>query len=195
MTALIRDYGLLIVFLAIALETAGLPLPGETALVIAAVAASQGTYSIEWVIVIAAVAAIIGDNIGYWIGRKGGRRLLTAKGPLLEYRQNVIEHGEPFFARHGAKSVFLGRWFAGLRIAAAWLAGMNHMPWRTFLFWNALGGAAWALSVGLLAYLLGPTAEHLFTTFGIAGAGLVVAVLIGLFLWRRYRYGDRSERR
>ena len=91
--------------------------------------------------------------------------------------------------------MFLGRWFAGLRIAAAWLAGINHMPWRTFLFWNALGGVAWALSVGLLAYLLGPTAEDLFKTFGIAGAGLVVAVLIGLFLWRHYRFGDRSERR
>ena len=189
------NLGYLALALLVGLESSGLPLPGETALIASGVLASRGELSIELVIVIAATAAIVGDNIGYWIGRKGGRRLLTAKGPLLEYRQKVIEHGEPFFGRHGAKSVFLGRWFAGLRIAAAWLAGINHMPWRTFLFWNALGGAAWALSVGLLAYLLGPTAEHLFTTFGIAGAGLVVAVLIGVFLWRRYRYGDRSERR
>jgi membrane protein DedA with SNARE-associated domain len=189
------NLGYLALALLVGLESSGVPLPGETALIASGVLASRGELSIELVIVIAATAAIVGDNVGYWIGRKGGRRLLTAEGPLLEYRKKVIEHGEPFFARHGAKSVFLGRWFAGLRIAAAWLAGINHMPWTTFLFWNALGGVAWALSVGLLAYLLGPTAEDLFKTFGIAGAGLVVAVLLGLFLWRRYAYGDRSERR
>jgi membrane protein DedA with SNARE-associated domain len=189
------NLGYLALALLVGLESSGVPVPGETALIASGVVASRGELSIELVIVIAATAAIVGDNIGYWIGRKGGRRLLTAEGPLREYRLKVIEHGQPFFQRHGAKSVFLGRWFAGLRIAAAWLAGINHMPWRTFLFWNALGGMAWALSVGLLAYLLGPTAEDLFKTFGIAGAGLVVAVLIGLFLWPRYRFGDRSERR
>jgi undecaprenyl-diphosphatase len=181
--------GYLALALLVGLESSGVPLPGETALITSGVLASRGDLSIELVIVIAAAAAIVGDNIGYWIGRKGGRRLLTAKGPLLDYRLKVIEYGEPFFERHGAKSVFLGRWFAGLRIAAAWLAGINHMRWRTFVFWNATGGIAWALSVGLLAYVLGPTAEELFKTFGVAGAGLVIAVLIGVFLWRHFRHG------
>jgi membrane-associated protein len=183
------NLGYLALALLVGLESSGVPLPGETALIASGVLASRGDLSIELVIVIAAAAAIVGDNIGYWIGRKGGRKLLTAKGPLLEYRLKVIEHGEPFFDRHGAKSVFLGRWFAGLRIAAAWLAGINHMHWPTFLFWNATGGIAWAVSVGMLAYLLGPTAEDLFKTFGIAGAGLVIAILAGLFLWRHFRHG------
>src|SRR5436190_15800367 len=111
---------------------------------------------IEGVIAIAAVAAIIGDNIGYLIGRTGGRRLLERPGFLEVYRRGIIEYGEPFFERHGAKAVFLGRWIGGLRIAAAWLAGINRMHWPTFVFWNALGGIAWATSVGLAAYYLGP---------------------------------------
>jgi len=181
--------------LLVGLESSGLPVPGETALLAAGVLASKGKLSIELVIAIAAAAAIVGDNVGYWIGRKGGRKLLEARGPLRKYRLKVLEHGQPFFERHGAKSVFLGRWFAGLRIAAAWLAGINHMRWRDFLFWNAAGGVAWALSVGLLAYALGPTAEKLFKTFGIAGAGLVIAILAGLFAWRHFRYGSPARPR
>jgi membrane protein DedA with SNARE-associated domain len=137
------------------------------------VLASHGQVRIETVIALAAVAAILGDNLGYAIGRTGGRRLL--------------EEGEPFFARHGAKAVFLGRWVAGLRIAAAWLAGINRMPWRRFLFWNALGGIAWATSVGLLAYYLGPPAEKIFRTIGIAGVALAVAAVLAFVLWRRLR--------
>jgi membrane-associated protein len=83
--------------------------------------------------------------------------------------------------------VFLGRWVAGLRIAAAWLAGINRMPWRRFLFWNALGGIAWATSVGLLAYYLGPPAEKIFRTIGIAGVALAVAAVLAFVLWRRLR--------
>ena len=189
------NLGYLALVLLIGLESSGVPVPGETALIAAGVLASKGRLSIELVIPIAAAAAIVGDNIGYWIGRKGGRRLLEAPGPLLDYRLKVIEHGQPFFDKHGAKSVFLGRWFAGLRIAAAWLAGINHMRWRTFLFWNAAGGVAWAVSVGMLAYLLGPTAEKLFKTFGLAGGGLVVAILVGLLLWRHFRHGSPSSSR
>ena len=181
--------------LLVGLESSGVPVPGETALIAAGVLASKGRLSIELVILIAAAAAIVGDNIGYWIGRKGGRKLLEAQGPLRDYRMKVIEHGQPFFDKHGAKSVFLGRWFAGLRIAAAWLAGINHMRWGTFLFWNAAGGVAWAVSVGLLAYILGPTAEKLFKTFGLAGGGLVVAILVGLLLWRHFRHGSPSGSR
>jgi membrane protein DedA with SNARE-associated domain len=167
------------------------PVPGETALIAAGVLASKGRVSIELVIAIAAVAAIIGDNIGYVIGRTGGRRLLERPGFLEDYRRGIIEHGEPFFERHGAKAVFLGRWVAGLRIAASWLAGINRMPWRRFLFWNALGGIAWATSVGLLAYWLGPTAEKVFRTVGLAGVALVAVALVAFMLWRRRGHHPR----
>jgi membrane protein DedA with SNARE-associated domain len=140
----------------------------------------------------AAGGAIVGDNFGYLIGRTGGRRLLERPGFLEDQRRRIIEEGEPFFARHGAKAVFLGRWVAGLRIAAAWLAGINRMPWGQFLFWNGLGGIAWATSVGLLAYFLGPTAETIFKTIGIAGVGLAAVALLGFLLWRRR--GDRGDR-
>jgi membrane protein DedA with SNARE-associated domain len=174
-------------FVLIAVESSGAPVPGETALITAGVLANHGEVRIEFAIAIAAVAAIVGDNIGYAIGRTGGRRLLERPGFLEQHRHRILEHGEPFFERHGAKAVFLGRWVAGLRIAAAWLAGINRMPWRRFLFWNALGGIAWAISVGLLAYWLGPPAEKIFRTIGIVGVSLAAVALLGFVLWRRLR--------
>jgi membrane-associated protein len=99
----------------------------------------------------------------------------------------VLAKGGPFFAKHGPKAVFLGRWVAGLRIAAAWLAGINRMPWPVFVFWNALGGIAWATSVGLLAYFLGPTVERIFKYVGFAGVGVLVLGVIGVLVWRRFR--------
>ena len=118
----------------------------------------------------AAAAAILGDNVGFAIGRKLGRRALTAPGPLLHHRRRVIAVGEPFFDRHGPKAVFLGRWVTGLRITAAWMAGVTRMSWPTFLFWNALGGIAWATSIGLLAYFVGHSAEKFIHLAGLGGA-------------------------
>lgn len=174
-------------FALVAAESSGAPVPGETALITAGVLASHGDVRIELVVALAAAASIIGDNIGYVIGRTGGRRLLERPGLLEHHRRRVLEHGEPFFARHGAKAVFLGRWVAGLRIAAAWLAGINRMPWRRFLFWNALGGVSWAISIGLAAYYLGPPAEKIFRTVGIVGVGLAVVALAAFLLWRLRR--------
>ena len=130
---------------------------------------------------IAATAAIIGDNVGYLIGRKAGRRLLEAPGPFERHRRAVISYGQPFFDRHGPKAVFLGRFVSGLRITAAWLAGVNHMPWRSFLFWNATGGIVWATAVGLLAYAFGHAAERAIETAGLIG--LVGAVALGIGVW------------
>jgi undecaprenyl-diphosphatase len=174
-------------FVLIAVESSGVPVPGETALIAAGVLASEGRADIEIVVLLAAVAAILGDNVGYAIGRTGGRRLLERPGAFERHRRKIIEHGQPFFERHGPKAVFLGRWIGGLRIAAAWLAGINRMPWRSFLFWNALGGIAWAASVGLLAYYLGPPAEKIFRTVGIAGVALVATAVVAFLLWRRLR--------
>lgn len=168
-----------------AAESTGVPLPGETALIAAGVLASHGRVRIESVIAIAALAAMVGDNLGYLIGRTGGRKLLERDGLLEGYRRRILDEGEPFFERHGAKAVFLGRWVAVLRIAAAWLAGISRMPWRRFLFWNALGAIAWSTSVGLAAFYLGPAAERIFHVVGIAGVGVALLVLVGVVLWRR----------
>jgi membrane protein DedA with SNARE-associated domain len=191
-----QNVGLPIVFVLVAIETMGIPVPGETALITAGIVASRGHLSIEAVIAAAAAAAILGDNVGFAIGRKLGRRLLVAPGPFLNHRRRVIAVGEPFFDRHGPKAVFLGRWVTGLRITAAWMAGATRMSWPTFLFWNALGGIAWATSIGLLAYFVGHSAEKFIHLAGIGGA--VAVVLAGLVLWfvlrlRRRRAEARVE--
>jgi membrane-associated protein len=176
-----ENVGLPVVFALIAIETMGIPVPGETALITAGIVASRGRLPIEGVIAVAAAAAILGDNVGFAIGRKLGRRVLTVPGPLLHHRRRVIAVGEPFFDRHGPKAVFLGRWVTGLRITAAWMAGVTRMSWPTFLFWNALGGIAWAASIGLLAYFAGHSAEKLIHIAGLGGA--VAVILAGVVIW------------
>ncbi len=172
----------------VGLESMGIPSPGEAALVLAAILASQGKLQIELVIAIAAVSAILGDNIGYWIGRTGGRKLLTSpRGPFHERRIELIAYGDRFFARHGSKAVFLGRWMALVRVTAAWMAGMNHMRFRTFFLWNALGGITWALAVGLVAYYAGDGAVHLIERFGVGAAVLVAIGLVAAFVVVRRR--------
>ena len=181
------NVGYAAVFALIAVETMGIPVPGETALIGAALLAHDGQLDIGLLIALAAAAAIIGDNIGFAIGRKGGRSLFARPGPFHRHRLAVLTHGEPFFARHGPKAVFLGRWVSGLRIASAWLAGMNRMQWPTFLFWNALGGIAWAVSIGLGVYFLGHVAEEVISTVGPAAAVLAVVALAGFVVWRHRR--------
>ena len=165
----------------VAIEASGVPVPGETALIGAAVLASQGELSIELVIAIAAAAAIVGDNFGYMLGARFGRRLLERPGRTQARRLVALRQGEQLFERHGPKAVFLGRWIALLRIWAAWLAGMAGMRWRSFLLWNALGGIGWALFFGLLGYFGGEAAAEL-----VARAGVGVAIAAGaaaLVVW------------
>jgi membrane protein DedA with SNARE-associated domain len=181
------NVGYAAVFALIAVETMGIPVPGETALIGAALLAHDGQMSIVVLVALAAAAAIIGDNVGFAIGRKGGRRLFARPGPFHGHRLKVLEHGEPFFARHGPKAVFLGRSVSGLRIASAWLAGMNKMEWPTFLFWNALGGIAWAASIGLGVYFLGHVADEVISTAGPAAAVAGVLALVSLLVWRHRR--------
>jgi membrane protein DedA with SNARE-associated domain len=186
-----RDVGYPLLFGLVAIETMGIPVPGETAIFTAGILASRNQLQIELVIAVAAAAAIVGDNIGFAIGRRVGRRLLLAPGPLERHRRRVIEVGEPFFQRHGPKAVFLGRWITGLRITSAWLAGVNRMSWPTFLFWNALGGICWAASVSLVAYYLGRGAERVFNVAGVGGAGVVVVG--GLLVWLVLRRRERAR--
>lgn len=174
-------------------ESAGLPVPGETSLIAVAILASQHHgLVIEVVILTAAAAAIVGDNIGFVLGRHAGRHLLTREGRWMERRTLLLARGEAFFAKHGSRAVFLARWLPGLRVVGSWLAGAHHMRWRTFLFWNALGGIAWATSVGVAAYLLGNVAARLFQTLGLAGLGIVVVAAIGAGGWHVVRRRRRA---
>jgi membrane protein DedA with SNARE-associated domain len=169
-------------------ESSGIPVPGETALITAAVLASQGKLQIELVIPLAAAGAIVGDNIGYLIGRKGGRWILERPGAFRRQRHEVLRIGEPFFERHGPKAVYFGRFLLGLRVWASWLAGATRMHWRSFVIWNALGGISWATLVGVVAYLLGHSAGNAIETFGLYGlAALLLAVISTVVLHRRHR--------
>jgi membrane-associated protein len=181
------NVGYAAVFGLIAIETMGIPVPGETALIAAALLAHDGQLDIVPLVVLASAAAIIGDNIGFAIGRHGGRRLLLRPGPFLGQRRRVIELGEPFFAKHGPKAVFLGRWVSGLRIASAWLAGINGMSWPVFLVWNALGGILWACVVGFGVYALGDVAEKILTVAGPVAAGVFVGLLVLVLVVRHRR--------
>jgi membrane protein DedA with SNARE-associated domain len=188
-THFIEDYGLVFLFGIVCLESAGLWLPGETALIAAGVYASKGHLSITGVIAVAAVAAIIGDNIGYWLGREGGRRLLYRYALLRRVAERVLPRAERFFERHGGKAVFLARFFGGVRVTGAWMAGITRMTWWRFLAWNASGGIVWAIAVGLIAFYAGKAAADALARYGvyaaIAGAILIVVVIAVLHVWRR----------
>ena len=189
MTSLVHHYGLIALFLIVMLESGGVPLPGETALVAAGVFASQGELNIAEVIAVAAAAAIIGDNLGYWAGRTGGRKLLERSKFLSRWMDGVLPWAEGFFHRHGAKTIFIARFFSVLRVTAAWMAGVSRMQWLKFLAWNAAGGICWAVLVGLVAYYLGHAAADAISRYGlIGGVALVVLAalaLVGFHFWKK----------
>jgi membrane protein DedA with SNARE-associated domain len=180
-THFIEDYGLLFLFGIVCLESAGAWLPGETALIAASIYASNGHLSITGVIAVAAAGAIIGDNIGYWLGREGGRRLLYRFALLTRFADRVLPHAERFFERHGGKAVFFARFFGGVRVTGAWMAGITRMSWWKFLFWNAAGGIVWAVGVGLIAFYGGQAAADVIEDYGLYG-GIAVIVIVVLAL-------------
>ena len=178
MTTLFTHHGLPLLFAAVAIESFGIPVPGETALIALGILASRGHYSIVTVIAVAAAAAIIGDNLGFWlIGRRGGHALI-ARYPWVERRsRHVLPRAEALMARYGGRAVFFGRFISVLRETIAWVAGFAGMPWPRFLFWNAFGGIAWATGVGLLAYFGGKGIADAVSRYGLfAGASILVVV-------------------
>jgi membrane protein DedA with SNARE-associated domain len=195
-TGLVHHYGLVALFLLVMLESSGVPLPGETALITAGIFASRGDLVIEEVILVAAAAAIVGDNIGYWIGREGGNRLLDGVGPLKRWSAPGREWSERFFEKHGPKTIFIARFVAVLRVTAAWLAGISRMHWWTFFVWNAAGGICWALLVGLIAYFFGHAAADAIGHYGLIGGlaigALGVVALLGVHFWRKRLMGTKA---
>jgi membrane protein DedA with SNARE-associated domain len=159
--------------------------PGETALITAAVLAKLGHFSLWSVIVVAAIAAIVGDNIGYWLGREGGRRLLERWAVLERYAERTLPPAERFFARHGAKTIFFGRFIAVLRVAAAWLAGISHMPWWRFFLWNASGGIVWAVVVSTIAYVFGQAVADAISHYGLVAVLALIPLAVVAFLVHR----------
>ena len=189
MTHFFTHHGLPLLAVVVALESFGIPLPGETALITFGVLAAQGHYGIEWVIVAAAAGAIVGDNLGYWlIGRLGGRALFRRWRWLSRYSDRVLPRAEALMDRHGGKTVFLGRFVSILRYTVAWIAGLSRMEWWRFLFWNAAGGIAWATAVALLAFYAGRAAADAIERYGLyAAGGLAVAIAVGWFAVRQVR--------
>ncbi len=192
-SGLVASYGYAVLFLLVGLESLGIPLPGETALVTAAALAALGHLSISAVIATAVGAAIIGDNGGYWIGREGGIALVRRYGRVLHLNESHLARAHSFFERHGPKTVFIGRFIALLRTWAAVLAGAAHMPYGTFMLYNALGAVCWSVIVGMLGYV-----ERYMGQASLAGV-LLVALVVGLaFGWRwfetnRARLVERTQ--
>jgi membrane protein DedA with SNARE-associated domain len=185
---LLSTYGYGAVAGVIGLESMGIPLPGETTLIAAALVAGT-THALDiWLLVAAAAgAAILGDNIGFWIGRVFGCRLLLRYGRYLRLDERRILLGRYLFLRYGGAIVFVGRFVALLRALAAFLAGANRMPWPSFLLFNAAGGVAWAALYAMGAYYVGEEVKHLAAPVGIAlGVLAVIAVLAAAILLRRH---------
>jgi membrane protein DedA with SNARE-associated domain len=183
-------FGYLAVFLGVGIESMGVPIPGETILLIGAVLAGRGTLN-PWLVGLAGwLGAVGGDNLGYLIGRRWGTRLVTV--PLIRrvYRPEHLERAERFFARHGWSAVFFGRFIALLRILAGPLAGMHRMPWRHFVIANAAGGACWVAVVVIIGLAIGTNLERalsLVADMGYAGLGLAAVLVIGAVVWKLFR--------
>jgi undecaprenyl-diphosphatase len=191
---LVATYGYVFLFVIVGLESLGIPLPGETALVTAAALAALGRLDISGVVAAAAAGAIAGDNAGYWIGRKGGLALVRRYGRIVWLDEARLQRVRGFFDRHGAKTVFIGRFVALLRSWAAALAGVAGMPYGTFTLYNALGGVVWAVVFGSLGYLFGRNLPRLERYIGQASlaAVLLVALIVGLALAARWFRANRA---
>jgi membrane protein DedA with SNARE-associated domain len=195
----ILTWGYWVVLAAVMIETMGVPFPGETALLAAAIYAGTGRpLAIELVILAAAVGAILGDNFGYMVGRHGGYPLVRRVLRTFRVNESALDGGQAYFTRYGDKTVFIGRFFSIVRMTVAFLAGVNRMPWRRFLVWNALGGIVWATFYGLLGYILGrnlPLLNAVLNLIGVGGAILLAAAIVGaIIFWVARRRAVRRRR-
>lgn len=184
--SLVATYGYVVVLLLVMAESAGLPLPGETALLVAGAFAATGKLALPGVVAAAATGAVLGDTAGYWIGRTSGLALLRRHGRWVRFDEQKLARAEDFFTRHGDKTVFFGRFVPVGRIFSAVLAGISRMRYRRFLLWNAAGGLTWASLMGTLGFLFGhqlPLIERLVGQFGLALLVLLALVLVARIIF------------
>ena len=192
---LLETYGYVALFVLVGIESLGIPLPGEAALLTASAFAAQGHLSIVRVILAAAAGGIVGDAAGYWIGRKGGLVAVRRYGRFLHINDATLDRARGFFQRHGGKTVFLGRFVSLLRMWAAVLAGVGRMPYARFTLYNVAGGLCWATLFGSLGYLFGRSLPQLQKAAGQAGAmlTLLLAVIVALVLLGRWLEDHQDE--
>ena len=193
LAAAFASYGLAVIVVGIYLEGCGLPLPGETVLLAGGFFARQGSLSITWVVVAAFLAAVAGDNTGYWIGRRGGRGWIERHGRWVGLTARRLESIDEFFARHGAKTILIARFLSGVRAFAPLFAGVSRIPWRRYALLDAISCLVWSTTVGLLGYLFGESwgrAEH---WIGRAGLSLLVLAAAVLLLRALGRHRERVQ--
>lgn len=177
----------------VGLESAGLPLPGETTLLAASYLAATGHLSLPLVIGSAALGAIVGDSVGYFVGRRGGRRFLERYGKYVGITPEKLVRADDYFARHGAKTVFFGRFVALLRMLAGPLAGASRMPYRRFLATNVAGAVTWATTMGTLAFFFGKPVAAILSSLGVWALVALAVFVVARFALKRYR--SRKTRR
>ena len=187
----LRAYGYGAVGGVVALEGMGIPLPGETALIAAAIlAGTDHVFDIWFVTAAAAAGAIIGDNVGFWVGREFGYRLLIRYGSYVRVTVPRIKLGQYLFLRYGGRVVFFGRFVAILRVLGSLLAGTNRLEWVRFFLSDAAGGIAWATIYGLAAYSFGKTIGHVAKPVGL---GLFLLAVIGLLGFAWFLHSHEAE--
>lgn len=184
LTHFVERYGYFAVALLVTVEGFGVPLPGETAVVVAAAFAARGSLNIFGVVISTTIGTVLGGSGGYWIGRVGGRGLLERYGHLLRMDQKRLARTEAYFDRHGVKTVFFARFVALLRIFGSLMAGVAHMPFPTFSAVNAAGGLLWAAAFSAVGFLFGKNLSKLDDYLGEVGIALSVVVVVGFLIYR-----------
>ena len=184
---LITEHGYWIIALITLAGNLGLPVPEETTVLFAGYAAQQGLLSYGWVLVVCTLSAIVGDNLGFWIGKSGGRAVLLKYGRFVGIRAEHLHKAESFFAKHGAKTVFFARFIAGLRFLAGPLSGVSHMEFKRFFFFNATGAVIWVLIISQLGYRLGPHVHLVLEKANWVLPPLVIGALLMYFIKKKRR--------
>jgi membrane-associated protein len=194
--AYVSQYGYWAVGITLLLENAGIPVPGETVLLLASfLAYSQEDLSLPWVMVVAICAATVGDNLGFLIGSRGGRPFLDRYRTTFRIAPGTVERGEHLFARYGAATIFFARFLFGLRIIAGPLAGVLRMPWKRFVIWNVMGAAVWVVVISTIGYKFGQHWEKvgaLLERLNLAAAGVAIFAVVAVWFWRK-RNAERRK--
>jgi membrane protein DedA with SNARE-associated domain/membrane-associated phospholipid phosphatase len=193
--SLLEHYGYLVILFGVMLESTGVPLPGETILIASGILVQRGHLDLGYVIVFGILGAVVGDQIGYWVGRGGGRPFVLRWGRYVFITPQRLGRAEAFFERHGGKAVFLARFFSGLRVVGALVAGISRMRWGTFILYNALGGAVWATAVVLVGYFLGSSIGLVERWLGRATLVLASVLAVAVAFYLAYRWASHNRER